>query len=370
MNLIREEALATQLDPNSSAGILASRRMGLLVWSLASILAIGGVALVPFEETVQVLGEVRLADADALVQAPAAGVVKEVLVKPGELVVEGQELVRLSTPELEAAMLKAQADSGIAKQQAQPALIQAQDAVGRRILQQEEIIRLTQAKVARARAEKTRQEVLLENGLVSKANVEQAAGQVDETLVELTKAQQTMASLQTERLEARRKAGQDLGTPEASLEALKAQLAAMVLRAKKGGKVEWVGTLEGRPIHAGDPLVRVVPANPRLELVCIAPVDELGKMRAGQRVRLEFDGFLPGDFGRGQGVVDSIGKDVLTGPDALAISPQAAPQTSYVQIRIKPSDFANVHPEPGLRTHAKVIMGRRSLLGRLIAKIG
>lgn len=370
MTLIRDEALATQLDPLAGAGAVASRRASLLVWTLTAALAAGGALLVPFEETVQLLGEARLADVDALVQAPSAGVVKEVLVKPGEFVLEGQELVRLSTPELDAALLKAQSEAGIAQSQAQPALIQAEGSVVRKIAQQEEIIRLTQAKVARARAERARQETLLGAGLVSKANVEQAAGLVDEALVELTKAQQSMAALQTERLDARRRLGQDLGTPQASLDALNAQVASMVLRAKKAGKVEWVGTLAGRPLRAGDAVVRVVPENPHLEFACIAPVDELGKMRPGQRVRLEFDGFLPGDFGRGTGVIASIGRDVLSLQDAQGISPLAAVGSAYVQVKVQPTDFAKVHPEPGLRTHAKAILGRRSLFSRFIAKIG
>ena len=367
----REEAVRAALDPTRAGDLaLAPQRRRLMVLTMASVLVLGGICMVPFEENATVMGELRVQGLDALVQAPSGGVVKEVMVQPDQIVLAGQELVRLSTPELEAAIGKAEAEAATARTKDVPVFERTAAEAAQKVAQQEEQVRLAERKITRAQSFLSAKEQLLKEGLVAKFEVSQAAGAVEEAQAELSRARQALSSLRSEHDESRRK--RDLGavSPETNLASLKAQRDGMVLKARTNGRVEWVGTVAGRFIQPGETLVRVVPEKPTFELVGAARVDDLGKLRAGLRAKIEWSGFEPGDFGYGKATLTAVGKDVLGVKEAQAISPEVESGRSYVQVLLQPAEFGQVRPEPGLRAKVRVVLWRRSLLQRFLAKVG
>ncbi len=241
------------------------------------------------------------------------GTVAEVLVQEGQTVQAGAPLLRLRSPEVEAALQSAQA----ALRQAQAAW----DALNQRPTRAE--VAQAQAEVDKARAQLTqaqRQLDLLDEAYAPlDPPAEQRsllAAQVEVAQAALALAQARLAQVQAGPTEAEKAQAQAaLQAAQAQVRLAQEQQARLTLTAPVDGTVGRLLVKRGEVVQPGVPLA-LLDAAQVLEVVVYIPAARLDEVQVGQRVQVSVDAY-PGETFRGQ-VVRIADQALFTPSEALS----------------------------------------------------
>lgn len=188
-----------------------------------------------------------------VVVAAQAGIVDEVLVKPGASLLAGAPIARMSNPELDAAVVSARSEVDVARAQLRSAQSQAQAAS---LAQRSAYTTaLAQARVDRTDFETMRG--LRRNGFVAEQSYQIASIKADESASQATLAHAQIgvsASAQAADVAAEQA---QLEQASAQLAAKETEVAALVVRARTFGVVQSVAIDPGARVDAGGELARI-----------------------------------------------------------------------------------------------------------------
>ncbi len=229
--------------------------------------------------------------ADAITVSPKiSGYVERVFVEDNQVVRAGQPLVQIDPRDYRAQAAQSQAQIDVANANASG--VEAQIAEQRAAIDQARAQLATAlADAAFAAREVTRYRPLAASGAETRERLSQlenqaatARGKADQARAQLTSAEQRVGTLRAQVQQAR-----------AQGEAARAQLAAAgtnvqatVLRAAADGRIGDKTVRQGQFIQAGARLMSVVPVD-KLYITANFKETQLGRMRAGQPVRIELD---------------------------------------------------------------------------------
>lgn len=360
----RKEAVDAVLSAEEGLDLRPDRRW-LLVASL-SVLLVGTVAvLVPFEQVVEATGVVRVEGHEWLLRASSAGVIQEIDCRVGQQVVTGLELVRMTNPEVEAAVVRAQLQErrGVGSGFRQMEIVVA--SVRDRIRVQKEFAAGSKARVARAQELVRAQQRLFSEGLAARTAVMSAENELDEARAQVLRNQQQVEALHADLAEVERRLEEARTEPREAQEALRAQREAMSLRAPAEGVVEWIGVFPGQAVSPGDALVRVTPMRAILRVEAFVPVEDSGKLAIGQDAAIALHGYEPRTWGWGSARLTAIGRDLVPGREIQEVVP-AAVAGAWFRIRLQPTSWNRLKPEPGQPVRVRIPVQRRSLFQRAL----
>ena len=295
---------------NHSLGLRTSVRWARsITWTLVigAAAGISWLALAKTEEIVVAPGKLEPSGQVRDIQIPVDGVVKEVLVREGQSVKQGELLLRLDTERnafelstLQQQLALNQREQGLKQQQLNRYLNQnrAQLAQLQRslLLQRELLKRLEELEREGASAEL--------QTLEQRNRVEELQGEIEQVQEERARRQ---AELDQER--------QILLSQQAALASRRQQTGQLLryqeVRAPVNGVVfELQPTGPGFVTRASEPVLSLVPFD-QLEARVEIPSSDIGFVEVGQPVDVNIDSFPANDFGVLQGTVEHVGSDAL-----------------------------------------------------------
>jgi HlyD family secretion protein/adhesin transport system membrane fusion protein len=406
--------LAMELEGNRPPAA-ASR----LITALAGLLGVAVVwsALTPVQEVARSRGSVIPAGDIVAVQHLEGGQVAEILVEDGDIVVEGQPLIRLSPIAAQArldqlvarrdALAQAMArDRAIVAGGAEPALAAEQAALlaaertsteaQRRVLDAQ--IQETEARIASldrqlveareaeqlASEERQVQEDYVERGLGTRDRLVRAresamaAGQrlvgLESELAvareQLLTAEQRRAEFdavsRTERLQSTADLTAELAVVEAELRDAQDRMTRLLVTAPVGGvvtdlKIKAINSVIG----AGEPILQIVPVADRMVVETQVPPRDIGRIALGQDVSVRVDAFDFSAFGALEGVVERISPTTFVTENGEAFY--------RVRVALDRAYFGEAEDRlavtPGMTVEADIKAGDRSLLAYLLRPI-
>ncbi|KQN75054.1 hypothetical protein ASE94_01670 [Devosia sp. Leaf64] len=364
-------------------GLLAAMAVGAMIWRfspllfgtpvvLASEIRISTAVANPLVEFVSVRGSV-VPMASVTLSATISGQVKEIFVAPGDNVVSGQPIVRLSNSALELEVLTAetQATEQVNSQRA------LQVSLASSISQSKLAVVDTKYQIAQLRAELDRATVLADRGVGTIVRRDELAGQVDyqenrlqllETAVreDISLSDEVSASI-----------GQNSSLLSEVAERRRAQLDALLIRAPSAGQIGSFDLTVGEQIGAGSPVATVDGESgfkvrftadefylPRIALDQEILLDAAGegRLRVTQILpgivdgQISFDAQfqtpLPGLLRRGQ----ALSGKVIVSDDGS--KPLSLPVGPYLQQT--GGSWVFVVDEPGMAHRREIQVGRRT----------
>lgn len=234
--------------------------------------------------------------------------IRDVLVREGAHVEAGQEIARLSTPELDARL--AQAGAAIAA--AEAALTQAKTRLS-----------VLEHHAEKARTDFERIRALRESGATSEQKLDQAENALEEVegerRIAAAQVEQARAALAERRAAHRTVAVQvEEGRVTSPIDGV------VLLRLVEGGEV----------VQPGQPLVVVVDPE-KLHLEVYVAEAEIGKVRVGNRVRVEVDAFPERSF---EGVVSEVAQQAEFTPRDVHMPDERTRLVFAVEIRLENPD--------------------------------
>lgn len=325
---------------------------GLLVWGLspkagtvdvdAATLSFGEVVRAPYLDYAPLRAEVAPAQT-TFIAAETSGRVEVVLAADGDLVGAGQELARLSNPQLSLEVTAREADIAARLSENTGRLMSLKGAEENR----DQALADTAHALSRARQDLDRRQILLAKAMLSPSAVQPYLEEVDyqkDRLATLRAAQRSDTAFYAEQRAQAARSAQDL---RRSLAETRAGRSALVVRAPTAGRLTAFDLKPGQAVRMGDPLGQV-DAEGAYKLR--AKLDEyyLPRLSAGQSAQatvrdhavsarvtkvfpqvsdgratleLAFDGAAPGGLRRGE-TIDlrlSLGR-----PQAAIIAPSGA----------------------------------------------
>lgn len=330
------------------------RSSSVLVWT-----AVGGAGavllwacLAPLGETIAVQGKLQPGSRVKAIQAPVAGVIDSVLVREGESVRPGQDLLRYDLREArsklasaEAVLSRLQSENqiyaaalgdrparGLTPNQRQQLDNQSLELRSRReaalqeLRQSEERLRglrqsyAVSADIARRYAE------LVRSGAASEVQLLQFRDAAEQQRSRIAEEERRSAGLRAQLASSQAAPGADLrGRIETNLrqisqledEIRQARLQLQVGQVKAGssGVVFDLEVWRGSVVDAAAPMLKLVPDD-ALEAKVFIPSKAIGFLRPGQPADLSLDTFPAADYGHLKAIVQRIGSDALS-PDEL-----------------------------------------------------
>lgn len=311
----------------------------LLRWLLPLMLLGSGLAACS-----QVEGEIPLTASGYLesprltLSAEVSGTVAEVFVEKGQSVQAGDSLLRLASPEVEAALVAAQA----AVDQAQAAL----DDLENHPTPAE--VAAAQAEVDKAQAQLTAQirkslqavKSAAALGGMPAAQREALAAQIRVARAAVDLAKARLAQVQAgPTLAERAQAQAALRAAQAQLAAAQRQQARLTLAAPTDGMVAQVLVRAGEAAQPGLPLAFLTPAD-RLDVVVYIPARWLTQIRPGQSVTVRVDAY-PGETFRGK--VLRIAQEAIFTPGEALSREERVKQVFPVTVRLE-EGLDRLHP--------------------------
>ncbi|WP_235525963.1 efflux RND transporter periplasmic adaptor subunit [Caulobacter sp. Root1472] len=335
-----------------AAGLAVLAGAGLLAWGLspkagtvdvdAAALSFGQVVRAPYLDYAPLRAEVAPAET-TFIAAETSGRVEAVLAADGDLVAAGQELARLSNPQLSLEVTAREADIAARLSENTGRLMSLKGAEESR----EQALADTAHALSRARQDLDRRQILLAKAMLSPSAVQPYLEEVDyqkDRLATLRAAQRSDAAFYAEQRAQAARSAQDL---RRSLEETRAGRSALVVRAPTAGRLTAFDLKPGQAVRMGDPLGQVDAEGayklrakldefylPRLSVgqsaqatvrdhAVSARVTKVFPQIAEGRATLElaFDGAAPGGLRRGE-TIDlrlSLGR-----PQAAVIAPSGA----------------------------------------------
>ena len=417
------EDMAGRIRPRSASN--------LLLWGVAGFFVIFLVwaSLTELDRSVRAQGRVIASSQLQVVSNLEGGVIEEILVRPGQMVAENAELVRLDPTMTSSELGSGQASivalaAKIARLQAEvagrtPVYPAATDAAGAEQVAIErslhasrmaELAQLTSAAQARvvqaqraiaeaeaayqariAHRDARRQEAailrpLVERGIEPRLSLMQAesaaavaaseaaaaAASVSRARAGLAEAQATLAQ---QRQDWRSRAATELAAAQAefaarrrAMPALSERVARTVVRSPVRGRVNRVlVTTIGGTVAPGAPLVEIVAAEDSLLVEAMVRPQDIGLVRMNQDARVNITAYDPSIYGALEGRV------VFISPDALM---DERTGESFYMVRVRTTSNALENPRgrplqigPGMVAEVNLLGDKRSVLSYLLTPI-
>ena len=299
----------------------------------AGLLAVGGflagvalLAIWPYRVIVRAPGSVRPSGEIRLVYAPRDGKVRQVLVRPNQVVEQGALLAVLDAADLEGRRVQLQQTSRALDSQ-----LDSQRRENRAALQAAELeVQKAAAAYDLARSEYQRYSQLMGSGAASREQLEEKAAAQSVARSSLAKAQRDV--------EQQRSRG------ESALAVLEQQRAAhRADRAQLGrdfGRTEVRAPVAGvvfsfalrnplQVVASGQELARIAPQNTPMLVMALVPTDQIANVQPGQEAHLRLAGCPFPDFGTMPARVVSVSPDAQgswasADPSLAPFGPQAS----------------------------------------------
>ncbi|MEE4299727.1 MAG: HlyD family efflux transporter periplasmic adaptor subunit [Pseudomonadales bacterium] len=348
-----------------------------------------------FTRTVRVSGYL-VPDGGVLgVRAPLPGLVAEVLVAEGDLVAEGQPLVRIVDPRAldqgpeageaaldaidaqlariaslratEAARLERErsADEGaFERARRREAALRAQQAA---LDAQLELADRTAARLARlARAgHVTRQQ--LEAAERERLTLARERAALEDGLLVLDGEAAMAAARLADWSDRRRRRLAELDDRRDALRRERIELGGRVefwLRAPRDGRVASLGVVAGEPARPGRDLMTLLAPEARMHAVLLVPSRAIGFVAPGQEVRLLYDAFPYTRFGAHGGEVVGVGRSILA-PEELDAPARVVEPVYKVRVRPEAGEVLaygrSIPLQAGMALEADLRLERRRL---------
>ncbi len=403
-SLFRQEAIDCQRHHHvwGQAALLQPLSTKNLTWLISVGVAFAAAFLFvgEYARKETVAGYLTPTSGTAKIFVPQQGTVKEIHVREGEQVVEGQPLLTIETDQIAAGNYDVNA-SILSTLNSQKELLTRQiEAEEKRTVSESErlsaIIRGLQVEIAQLQAQiKTQSErIELARDFVASgaelrtkgylADVEYKRRKVSllEQEQSLNSLKQQLASRQNQLIESQYSLQQLPTVMAGKIQALRGELAttqqrmteinarrAYVIRAPTAGRVS---TSQAKVGQFADPhrlQMEVIPNDSTLEAELFVPARAIGFIETGQKVRILYDAFPYQQFGTYAGHVINVSQTILTGNDASG--PIALKEPAYrVTAAIDRPDIdaygKKISLQADMLLRADIILEKRSLLRWLL----
>ena len=325
------------------------RTSSVLVWSLVggSTAALIWACVAPLGETIAVQGKLQPGSRVKVVQAPVGGVIETVLVRDGQSVVPGQELIRYDLREARnklaaadgviqrlrnenqvyAAALGDRAASDLTPNQKLQLRNQTNELISRRevalqaLRQSEERLRGLKESYAVAADIARRFADLVEAGAASEVQRLQYSDAAETLRNKIAEEERQRSGLKAQLVSAEAAPGAELrgriednlkqiSTLESESSQAKLQLQYGQIKARSAGVVFDLDVSRGSVVEPTRPLLKLVPGD-ALEARVYVPSKVIGFLHPGQRADLSLDTFPASEYGRLPATLLRIGSDAL-----------------------------------------------------------
>lgn len=357
-SLFRYEALrAYKLGLKLTAPLrVVPLNTGIVVGTLAAVLlaVLVIMSLGKVDLTARGRGVIRASEGVQPLLFEVEGIVREVLVRDGDVVSAGQVLARLDSTRLTAALQEAEEqlrtiDERNREDQAHAQTAYERDSalVTKRAQLTRERIISQAASVGAHTRERGRYASLADDGLVAERQRRDAEevlhqerrnlltlqgeqAQLEQQLTELEQSHRTATSLRAQQArEARNR--RDVS---------KLLLTQTELRASRSGRVESLLVNEGDVVGAGRVVARLVSLATGRQITAFLPERERAFVRPGASVRVEFDQLPVGEFGSATGTVVRASSEVAGAQEIERALGAAAPEGVHFAVTLELSDDA------------------------------
>lgn len=300
--------LSAQLEESIAPNFV---RRTTIFLSVAVLLFIGWMAVTPVEEIAQAPGEVVPYGFTQIVQHFDGGIVKDIPVREGSFVKEGDVLLQLDGAGTEEELAKARA---------------SQDGLKTQLKTAEELFHM--------------QNELKERGVSSKVRY-------------LTTKQAYLRSQS------------DLAEQNEVVRRMQERVRRLVIHAPvtgfiKGMKVNTIGAV----VKPGEPLMEIVPTNNKLVVEAHLSPSDVGNVAPGQPVKVKVSAFDYGRFGAVEGILEFVTATTFAEDNG----------TKYYRARIVLNqDHVGTHTEmkivPGMTVQAGIITGKKTVMAYLLKPV-
>ena len=375
----------------------------LLAWSLCVSVALVVVFLLfaQYARKDTAAGYLTPSTGTAKVFTPQQGVIKNVYVKEGQQVTEGQPLLQVATDQLTGGgedvnaatlgiltlqkealsrQIAAEQQRMTSEQQRLTAsvsnLVNQVSLMNSQITMQNRRIQLGQALVSTASA-------LTAKGLVSETERSHREQAVLDDTEKLASLAQQEASMRDRISEIRSSLEQLVVTTDTKLQPLRTELAsteqrlaeingrrAYLVRAPITGRVSLVQVTIGQPADPRRLQMEIVPANASLQAILFIPAHAAGFVHVGQRVRLLYDAFPYQKYGTHGGQIIDVSQTILTAADVSG--PVALKEPAYKVVAaldeavIKTRDKKTIPLQPDMPLRADIILEQRTIMNWIL----
>jgi membrane fusion protein len=332
---------------------------------------------------------------------PQQGVIKDVYVKEGQQVTEGQPLLRVATDQLTGGGEDVNAATlGI--------LTLQREALSRQIAAEQQRMTSEQQRLTASVSNLVNQSTLLNSqmtmqnrriqigqALVSMASTLTAKGLLSETehihreqavlddTEKLASLAQQEASLRDRISETRFSLEQLMVMTDTKLQPMRTELAsteqrlaeingrrAYLVRAPITGHVSLVQVTIGQPADPRRLQMEIVPANANLQAILFIPAHAAGFVHVGQRVRLLYDAFPYQKYGTHGGQIIDVSQTILTAADVSG--PVTLKEPAYKVVAaldeavIKTRDKKTIPLQPDMPLRADIILEQRTIMNWIL----
>src|SRR4051794_8357490 len=377
----------------------------ILSWTLAGLVAsiVIFISIAQYARKETVTGYLTPTSGTAKLLVPQQGFIKEIYVKEGQEVAEGDPLLTIVTSQI-----SANGDDVNATVLA--ALARQREVIERQIVAEErrtaseherlasttkgiegEIAQLEdQRNIQNERLKLSESFVSTGATLIAKgalpavelkrreqAALEQAQNlasldqQITVRRTQLTDARHTLEQLPTVVAERLRVLRSDLSWIEQRTAEVDGRRA-YVIRAPTSGRVSTLQATVGKVADPKDMQLEIIPLEPTLQAELFFPTRASGFVRPGQQVRILYDAFPYQKFGSYRGIVAIVSHTILTGNDATGPITLKEPAYRVTVLPERPDVDAygrKMPLQPGMLLKADVILEQRSLMRWLLDPI-
>lgn len=349
----------------SSWGLLAA-------FAVLTLSLIGGAALASVEVTVKAPGVLRTPNGLRSVESVIEGSVKEVLVRAGDAVEEGQVLARLEEARLRATLaLREQALRAVTAEidgartsdrsllhRTRRALshrryVQVQRADIKLDRKQQRLERLDRMRSAVQQGVASLEDTVAAQDLLGQAAEEVAslAADVADLDVQLAQAENSWDARELQRTAS-------LAQAQASVDEARSLLDLAVIRSPSAGRVESLLVTPGAVVQPGSVLAQVVPSGAPRSIVAFLPTRETAFVSVGNPAKVEVESLAVAEFGMADATVSRVSADVAQPEELATVLGENVPG-SFVRVELDLVDT------DGLRTMAPHLRSGERLLVRL-----
>lgn len=351
--LFRHEALrAYQLGGRLSAPLAVvplSTRIVLVSLGAALIAALGVACFGHIDLTARGRGVVRNSEGVQPLLFETDGVVRELLVRDGDVVAAGAVLARLDSTRLSAALHEADQQLTAVRQRTlqDAATAQARYRRDRALLERRarltrERIESQERSVRALDGERARYVALANDGLVPERNVRDSEAlwhQERRGLLaledELARVEQQAADLEQTFRSGVTRREHELRDASSRRETAALLLGQTQLSATRAGRIESLSVSEGDVIQVGRVIARLVPLVAGRWLTAYVPERDRAFVRAGAPVRLELDQLPVGEFGSVAGRVQRVSSELASQAEMERALGAATPEGVHFAITIE-----------------------------------
>lgn len=385
-------AAQTNLDRTNLAGQLGARLGGasLLIWLCAAtvMIFIAWASLAWVDEIVRAEGEMISSSRPQIIQNLEGGILAELAVKEGQVVEEGDVLVRLRGAQFQSSVeeLRDQITALDIKRRRLEAEMEGRSAFGvpEALLERSPgivsserallVARQSDFQSARdgakrvldqAAEEKRLMENLLDKKIVSLIEVTRARKAYEDARI---RHDDIVTNTELERAEAYSDALKEIATLRQTLKASEDQLTRTVLRAPLRGIVNGLSvTTIGGVVRPGEEILQIIPLGEELFVEARVKPENIAGLRRGQEATVKLSAYDYTIYGALKGEVDVISADTFK--DESARDPEASAHYK-VTVRVDRSQMSErqsrIEIRPGMQATVELHTGSKTVLQYLL----